>query len=187
MIIGTKITLLPFNEKYLAAVHEWINDPEVRAGTGSEGPVSDVEHRRWYERLMADRTQRCFIIGCGQGQAAEPVGLIGLKHICSRSRTAECYLYIGAQNDRRKGLGVEASELLLGHGFEILGLNKIYLHVISTNEPALKLYRKLGFVQDGVARQHLFLGGHFVDMCQFSMLAAEFACRHGRNGGNGCA
>ena len=186
MIIGTQVTLLPFNEKYLAAVHGWINNPDVRAGTGSEGPVSDVEHQRWYERLTQDRTQRCFIIGAGQGQDAQPAGLIGLKHICSRSRTSECYLYIGEEQDRRKGLGAEATVLLLRHGFEILGLNKIYLHVISSNEPALRLYRKLGFVQDGLARQHLFIGGQFVDMYQFSMLAAEFACRYGRNGAKGC-
>src|SRR5689334_1273595 len=186
MIIGTKATLLPFDEKHMGAVLGWINNPDVRIGTGSEGPVSDLEHRRWYERLMQDRTQRCFIIGCGQGEDSIPAGLIGLKHLCSRSRTAECYLYIGAQSDRRKGLGAEATELLLRHGFEILGLNKIYLHVISTNEPALNLYRKLGFVQDGIARQHLFLGGRFVDMYQFSMLAPEFACRYGWNGSRGC-
>ena len=46
MIIGTQVTLLPFNENYLAAVHSWINNPDVRAGTGSEGPVADLEHRR---------------------------------------------------------------------------------------------------------------------------------------------
>lgn len=187
MIIGTKITLLPFNESYLAAVHGWINNPGVRSGTGAEGPVSDLEHRRWYERLNEDRSQRCFIIGRGQGQDSDPVGLIGLKHICSRSRTAECYLYIGNQNDRHQGLGAEATVLLLRHGFETLGLNKIYLHVISTNQPALKLYRKLGFVQDGIARQHLFLKGQFVDMYQFSMLAPEFAAHHGCPGGDGCA
>jgi RimJ/RimL family protein N-acetyltransferase len=186
MIIGTQVTLLPFDEKYLAAVHAWINNPGVRVGTGSEGPVSDVEHRRWYERLMQDRTQRSFIIGSGKGQDAEPAGLIGLKHMCSRSRTAECYLYIGLQSDRRKGLGAEATVMLLRHGFEILGLNKIYLHVISSNEPALRLYRKLGFVQDGRARQHLFVGGQFVDMCQFSMLAPEFACRYGLHASGGC-
>ena len=186
MIIGTQVTLLPFNEQYLAAVHSWINNPDVRAGTGSEGPVADLEHRRWYERLTQDRTQRCFIIASGQGQDAEPAGLIGLKHMCSRSRTAECYLYIGEQRERRKGLGAEATVLLLRHGFGTLGLNKIYLHVIAGNEPALNLYRKLGFVQDGIARQHLFLGGQFVDMYQFSILATEFACRYGWNGSRGC-
>ena len=62
MIVSQRVDLLPFDEKFLDCTRKWINDPEVRRGTGSEGPVSDYEHRKWYERLMSDRAQRVFVI-----------------------------------------------------------------------------------------------------------------------------
>jgi RimJ/RimL family protein N-acetyltransferase len=38
----------------------------------------------------------------------------------------------------------------------------------------VSLYRKLGFVQEGVARQQMFWQGKYLDMIQFAMLEDEF-------------
>jgi len=142
MIIGEKAVLLPFDEKYLAQVRKWVNQPDVRAGTGTEGPVSDYNHSRWYQRLMDDLAQRTYIIG----EAAK----------------------------RRRGLASEATSLIMDFGFNTLGLHRIYLQVLENNLPALGMYRKLGFFQEGVAREHLFSQGKFVNVIQFSILEHEF-------------
>lgn len=174
MIVGEKATLLPFDEAYAGRVHAWINNEDVRWGTGTEGPVSDYEHRRWYERTMNDSSQRVFIVGQGSGPEAIPAGVIGLRHLDLRSRTAEYWMYLGEAKSRRKGVARNASELLLSFGFGTLGLNRIYLVVNENNEPAIALYRKLGFVQEGICREACFQQGRFIDRLLFSMLAAEF-------------
>ena len=70
MFNGKLGALLPFDEAALPLVRAWINDEEVRRGTGTEGPVSDREHRRWYESVMDDPAQRIFLIAQGKGNEA---------------------------------------------------------------------------------------------------------------------
>ena len=181
MIIGNAVTLIAFDEKYLEIVHKWINHPEVRIGTGSEGPVSDFEHKRWFEQLILDRTQRVFIIAQGQKEETSPVGLVGLKHLNARSRSAEYWIYIGEPEARRKGIAQEATRLIMGFGFNTLNLHRIFLAVLATNVAALAMYRKLGLVHEGTARHHHFDGGEFVDTLYFSMLEKEFRDRNGHS------
>jgi hypothetical protein len=95
MFNGKLGSLLPFDETVLPLVRAWINDEEVRRGTGTEGPVSDWEHRRWYESVMGDPAQRIFLIAQGKGNEANAVGVIGLRDINWRSRHAEYWIYLG--------------------------------------------------------------------------------------------
>ncbi len=174
MLIGTTATLLPFDEKYLAPVLKWVNQPDVRAGTGTEGPVSDYEHSRWYQRLMEDPHRRTYVIGDGVGESPTPVGLIGLNSLNLRCNSAEYWIYIGEANSRRRGLAREATRLILDYAFNTLALHRIYLYVMENNLPALSLYRNLGFTQEGVAREHVFWQGRYLDMFQFAMLESEY-------------
>jgi UDP-4-amino-4,6-dideoxy-N-acetyl-beta-L-altrosamine N-acetyltransferase len=174
MIIGKTTVLLPFDEKYVAIVRTWINHPTVRAGTGTEGPVSDYSHSNWYRRLMDDPTRRCYIIGDGIDEHATPVGLIGLSELNLRSRNAEYWVYIGEDTDRRRGLASEATFLIMDFAFNTLGIHRVYLNVIENNLPALSMYRKFGFFQEGTAREHFYWQGKYLDMIKFSMLDYEF-------------
>jgi diamine N-acetyltransferase len=166
-------SLLPFDQAALPLVRAWINDEEVRRGTGTEGPVSDWEHLRWYETVMADPAQRIFLIAQGRGNESRTVGLIGLRAINWRSRHAEYWIYLGDPTARGTGLSDEASQLLLRFAFGTLGLHRVFLQVSVTNEPAIQLYRRLGFVEEGLLRAAVFAEGRFVDRILFSMLCHE--------------
>jgi diamine N-acetyltransferase len=174
VILGNRVTLLPFDERWLGLVHRWINQPEVRSGTGSQGPVSDYEHHRWYERLMLDCTQHVFLIGQGQREQSVPVGVVGLKGLESRSRSAEYWIYIGDLAVRRKGFAEEATRIILDYGFNVLNLHRIFLKVHARNTAAVALYHKLGFVSEGVLRDASFNEGKFVDVICYSLLEDEF-------------
>jgi RimJ/RimL family protein N-acetyltransferase len=174
MIKGTIATLLPFDSALVPLVRGWINDEEVRRGTGTEGPVSDVEHERWYRSAMDDRSQRIFVMGMGAGADAKPVGLIGLRGINWRARSAEYWIYLGEDSAKGKGIAYEASRLLLSFAFRRLGLNRIFLHVDATNERAIGLYKKLGFAQEGICRSATFVDGKYLDRILFAILADEY-------------
>jgi RimJ/RimL family protein N-acetyltransferase len=174
MFLGKLAALLPFDEAALELVRSWINDEEVRQGTGTEGPVSDWEHRRWYASVMDDPAQRVFLIAQRKENQTIAVGVIGLRGIQWRSRHAEYWIYLGDRFARGQGLAEEASRLLLRFAFGALGLHRVFLQVNVTNEPAIKLYRRLGFVEEGRLRAAAFADGRFVDRLLLSMLSHEF-------------
>jgi RimJ/RimL family protein N-acetyltransferase len=174
MFHGKLSALLPFDEAALSSVRAWVNDEEVRRGTGTEGPVSDWEHRRWYESIMDDPAQRIFLIAQGRGNEANAVGALGLRGINWRSRHAEYWIYLGDRLARGKGLAEEASRLLLRFAFDTLGLHRVFLQVNVNNQPAISLYRRLGFVEEGTLRAATFVDGRFVDRLLLSMLSHEF-------------
>ena len=63
---------------------------------------------------------------------------------------------IGDKHQWNKGLGTEAMELLLKHGFETLNLHRIYLKVFADNNGAIRSYEKAGFVHEARLREVAF-------------------------------
>lgn len=87
-----------------------------------------------------------------------------------------------------RGFGKEAVALLARYCFEVLELHRLWLTVLKGNEPARRLYRRLGFVTEGISRDSFKEGGHYLSMHVMSLLASEYpttrACRdaHWRDG-----
>jgi RimJ/RimL family protein N-acetyltransferase len=79
-----------------------------------------------------------------------------------------------------QGLGTEATRLIVGYGFERLGLNRISLEVYAFNPRARRAYEKVGFVPEGVLRESLLWEGERVDASVMSILAHEWAAHRGQ-------
>lgn len=75
---------------------------------------------------------------------------------------------------RRLGYAQEAYRLTLNYLFISCHVNKVALEVLSTNQPALALYRKIGFKTDGVKRAELRRGNQFIHSIIMSILASEW-------------
>lgn len=136
-------------------------DPRVIAYTvvvpgpdyGPVEPYDAVAADRYLELLMRDPDRRSFAIV----QEGVHVGNVGLKSIDLRRGTSECFIEVGEMSARRRGVGVAAMVLLLDIAFDELRLKAVRLGVFEFNGPAIALYRKVGFVDDGR------LGDHWCD------------------------
>ncbi|WP_374208014.1 GNAT family N-acetyltransferase [Streptomyces sp. MUM 203J] len=84
-----------------------------------------------------------------------------------------------------RGLGTEATRLIVGHGFETLRLRRISLEVCVFNARARRVYEKAGFVAEGVMRDALLWEGERVDAVLMSVLAPEWFRHRGRPEGPG--
>jgi RimJ/RimL family protein N-acetyltransferase len=72
------------------------------------------------------------------------------------------------------GYGLDAVRVLTRYGFRELGLNRIELGVVAFNTRARAVYRKAGFVEEGVRRQAVFHDGVFHDHVIMAVLAQEW-------------
>lgn len=175
MIEGGRVRLRRMGPEDASDVVRMRRDPEVQAQLFSERPPTVDEHLRWLAEIGARGDRHEFMIV--DRASGRSVGTIGLSHIDPRHRHAEYGVVIGDPGARGKGFASEASRLLLDYAFGALGLHRVYLHVLVGNEPALRLYRRVGFEPEGVLREHVWKGGGFRDVAVMAILAGERAAR----------
>ena len=101
------------------------------------------------------------------------LGTISLKNIDYDNNNAELGISF---IERAQGTGAARYALieLLKEAFLELGLKRVYLCVLETNERAIGFYNKLGFEKEGVFREHILKNGKQLDLLWYSILQKEF-------------
>ena len=135
-------------------------------------PFSREETKNWIEMCINRANgyeQRAIIT-----QQGKHIGWVDLKNIDRTNKQAELGIAIGDKNYWGKGYGLSAMKEMLSWGFNELELNKIWLRVDVDNEKAIKSYRRIGFVEEGILRQDRLRNGEFVDRLRMSILKSEF-------------
>ncbi|MHB8375913.1 MAG: GNAT family N-acetyltransferase [Dehalococcoidia bacterium] len=103
-----------------------------------------------------------------------PLGDINLFQIDQRNRHALIGLSLWRREDGDRGYGTDAMRALLRWAFGHLNLHRVELAVDATNERAIHVYEKLGFVREGLRRQHHYDNGEYHDELTMAVLDHEF-------------
>jgi RimJ/RimL family protein N-acetyltransferase len=167
-----KVTLSPITQNDLPQLFEWINDRETVLFNAPYKPVHADQHQRWFEGLSKRSDLAMF--GIRLITTKELIGSCQLHSINLNHRNAELQIRLGNSRDRGQGYGTEACRLLVDYGFKDLNLYRIYLHVFTFNEAAIRTYKKIGCVQEGVLRKAVHLDGKWVDVMVMSLLQDEY-------------
>ena len=83
-------------------------------------------------------------------------------------------LYIGDSDYRGKGVGEEVMKSLLAYFFTFMHMERVSLDYYTGNKVAMALYEKLGFSDEGVARNATKKDGRYYDLHLMSLLRTEF-------------
>ena len=94
-------------------------------------------------------------------------GVISLQQINLIDRTAEIATMMDKITRTKSKIFVESWSLMLKHGFNELGLNKIYAGSINARIPKL-VSEIFNFEIEGTLKNHVFKNGHFVDVIQYA-------------------
>ncbi|WP_280697080.1 GNAT family protein [Kitasatospora sp. GP82] len=167
------------------AIRALLQDPEVGRLTGSDNGPSDPQPwdesaeqriRTWYgsRHEQPDRLDLAVVERATGACAGEAV----LNKWDSDNRSCNFRIAL-APSGQNRGLGTEALRLIVGYGFEQLGLHRISLGVFAFNPRAIHSYEKAGFVVEGVQRDALHYDGAWVDQVVMSILAPEWEGHRG--------
>jgi RimJ/RimL family protein N-acetyltransferase len=115
-----------------------------------------------------------FVFAVRPLESDELLGLIFLDGILWSNRTAWIALAFGEEQNRGKGYGYEAMQLLLRFAFHELNLHRVQLSVFEYNIRAIKLYEKLGFVREGAQREFLQRDGRRYALIFYGLLIHEW-------------
>jgi RimJ/RimL family protein N-acetyltransferase len=102
------------------------------------------------------------------------VGYARLEDIEWANGTGTLQLAVGDPQDRRKGCGREALDLLLRYAFTELNLYRLHTSVPEYNQAALRLLQRAGFVTEVVRRQASNRDGRFWDVYILGLLQREW-------------
>lgn len=175
MIFGKRIRLRAIERADLPRFVAWLNDPEVRRYLLQLTPLSIVEEEQWYESMLKrPMAEHPLVIEINAPEGWLPVGDIGLNSIDWVNRQAEVGIFIGEKRFWSQGYGTEAMRLMVKHGFNNLGLNRIFLRVYENNARGIHAYENAGFQHEGRLRQALYFEGKFIDELVMSVLRSEW-------------
>lgn len=149
---------------------EWMKDPDVNSFFRFDKTNLSLDSCINFIKSSFTDSDRHYAIDDNN----EYMGTISLKHISHHNKTAE-YAIALRKKAQGKKLGTKASNELLRIAFNDLSLNKVYLDVLSDNLPAIGLYKKIGFIEEGELRQHIIINGNYKNLKLFGILKEDYA------------
>lgn len=151
---------------------KWETDSSVTQffSINSDRNYEDVV-REFVSREL-DKTKLQYTI-CDKDEV--PIGRIYISRIDSESDSLDITrIYIGDKENRSKGYGEEALRLILDYCFVNLHMERITLDHFDGNDIAAKLYNKIGFRYEGVARNACKKNGRYYNLHLMALLRAEY-------------
>ncbi len=153
-----------------AGVLAWRNSPEVAAHMYSDHAIGEAEHTRWLKAALT-RPDRCYWLIELDGA---PVGLANLARIDLGRSRCEWAFYLADPAVRGRGVGAAVEYLVLGHVFEVRGLNKLWCEVLAANSAVVRLHERFGFIREALFRDHVRKGGVFHDVVGLGLLRKDW-------------
>jgi RimJ/RimL family protein N-acetyltransferase len=158
-------------------IAKWMCDSEfVRLMDTDPARLLSVDkYKEWFEKDMVDdekNDELFFLIQTFPEN--QPIGLIGLDGIRWTHGDAWVGIGLGERDYWGKGYGSDAIRILLRYAFSELNLHRLSLSVFEYNRRAIRSYQKVGFVDEGRARQFLNRDGQRYDLLFMGILRAEW-------------
>jgi len=149
---GNRVCIRSLQSSDLTYTLRWRNDPRSRFWFKTNAVIEQASHLAWFQRYQFEAKEFMFFVETIDG--ASPVGQGGIYNVDQSRGDAEVGRFLSDPELRGKGLFREGLGLIVQYAFDDLGLESVYLEVMSNNDRAVRLYRSLGFCDTG-EREHM--------------------------------
>lgn len=161
-LILKKLDLNFLSEEYV----NWLNDTEVNKYLETKGSYTIDKLESF---LLDVQNRNIFFWAILRKDTKKHIGNIKIDPINKLYRNGEYGILIGDKFSWGMGFAEEATIKILDYCFsEKVNLRKITLGVVKDNLPALKLYKKLGFNEEGCYKNHSFHNHKWCDVVRMA-------------------
>ena len=136
------------------------------AGQDREGTLEFVRLTR---TRYTERSGATFAIVCGRALA----GVIGMEPLDWAHRATSIGYWLGAEHQGR-GVMTRAVRALVDHAVFEWELNRVEIRAAVGNARSRAIPQRLGFREEGTLRQAERVGGAYLDIVVYSLLASEW-------------
>jgi ribosomal-protein-alanine N-acetyltransferase len=173
-IAGTLVYLRPLGREDLSGPYSaWMNDPEVTCYMESGiFPSTTEDLEKFFRDVTGSRNQ--VILAVVDKKTHQHIGNVKLGPIDWVHRRAHFGILIGEKKFWGKGVGAEATRLIVEYAFGRLNLNRVGLGVYAEHQAAVRCYEGVGFKIEGRLRQDLFHHGEYKDRLWMGLLRSEY-------------
>lgn len=152
---------------------DWMSNAKTARRISQAGfPDTSDSLRAYIEQLQTSEQHLVWVII--DRKRNSHIGIIALQNINRVRLSAGFAVILGDETCWRQGHGEAACRLIFRHGFQRLGLQKIYGETSDDNAAMIGLATKLGMQREGLRREALYENGRFLDQIEFGILKQEF-------------
>lgn len=141
-----RVVLRPHEPDNLPAFLDWYANRELaRLTRHDQTPLTASQIRAFFQNSVLPMSTQGHSFGIHIADSRQLIGTCSLTDFSRDGRTATLRILIGPEPYWGRGFGTAAVSLLVGYGFERLGLHEIVLGVFDFNQRAIRAYEKVGF------------------------------------------
>jgi [ribosomal protein S5]-alanine N-acetyltransferase len=170
-----EIQLVPPPAEFARLLAAWYSDPAVTRYLNLRFPPTVAEEEAWVEQLASSNTDVVWAIA----RAERPIGIMLLKDVSWRKRSAHLGIGIGESAEWGHGYGTRAVRLCTSFDFRELGLEKVMASVFVENVASRRMMEKAGYRQFGLLRHDDFRDGRWHDTWLCDILRDEWLATGG--------
>lgn len=176
MITGEQVVLRGLEREDLKLMHKWLNDEEIMGWARSQPDnIASMEslEKDFEQDLKGENPNRRMYIVV-EKKTGKALGWASIRWWRLYSTTGDIGLVIAEKQFRGKGLGTEATRLLVDLAFNQLNMHKLELFTRPDNKAALKAVKNCGFKLEGRLRETTYFNGKYHDGLMFGLLRNEY-------------
>jgi RimJ/RimL family protein N-acetyltransferase len=168
---GESVRLEPFGPQHVDGAWAGLADPELLRLTGTHATFTREQVEKFAQEISTrdDRADWAIIATHDGGHVGEAV----LNQFDPDNASANFRIGIYGQHNRGRGYGTQATRLVVGYAFDVVGLHRVSLEVYSLNPRAQHVYAKCGFQVEGRRRDALHWDGRWYDAIVMGILSTD--------------
>lgn len=167
---GENIYLRALEPEDLEFIHAIENDESIWEISNTQTPYSKFLIKQYLEQAHKDifEVKQLRLMISNYEEAS--LGLIDIFDFDFKNSRAGIGILLKELDNRGRGYGSEALNLLKNYCFTHLGLHQLYCNISEDNQASIKLFTNLGFKQIGLKKEWNCINGSFKDEYLYQLI-----------------